>query len=160
MTTNNQSTVRDGYIGNLVLPIIILSLAIAGFILALDFPTGEDVGPAVVPYLWITFTISFCIVLIVQALLRRGKPDPIPGKVGFVILFVGWLVVYLASINAIGYFVSTLVFLVGSMYILTYRNHFFIFVVSFCWLAFSYVVFVKLLFIPLPIGPFLSPLLE
>ena len=160
MTTRSQTTGRDSYSGNLVLPIIILSLAATGFILALDFPTGEDVGPAVVPYLWMAFTVAFCGVLIVQALLKRGKPDPIPGKVGFVFLFAGWLVVYLASIKTIGYFVSTLVFLVGSMYVLTYRNHLVIFAISFCWLAFSYIVFVKILFIPLPIGPILSPLLE
>ena len=160
MTTNSPSSERRSYIGNLLLPVIILSLAVVGFFESLEFPKGENVGPAAVPFLWIAFTTAFCVVLIVQASLRRGEPDPIPGRVGFVLLFVGWLIVYLVSIGMIGYFVSTFVFLIGSMYVLAYRNHLVILIVSFCWPAFSYIVFVKILFIPLPIGPILKPFLE
>ena len=150
---------KERYIGNLLLPLIILALAAVCFVQALDFPTGDDVGPAAVPYLWIGFLVVFCVALIVQAVLRKGKPDPVPGKIGFVILFVCWLVVYLAAIESVGCFVSSFLFLVGSMYALTYRNHLVIFAVASGWLIFSYVVFAKFLFIPLPIGPLLQPLL-
>jgi putative tricarboxylic transport membrane protein len=150
---------KERYIGNLLLPLIILALAAVCFTQALDFPTGDDVGPAAVPYLWIGFLVVFCVALIVQAVLRKGKPDPVPGKIGFVVLFVCWLVVYLAAIESVGYFVSSFLFLVGSMYALTYRKHLVIFAVASGWLIFSYVVFAKFLFIPLPIGPLLQPLL-
>ena len=160
MTTNSPADRRHSHIGNILLPAVILLLAVVSFYESLKFPKGEDVGPAVVPFLWIAFTVTFCVILIVQAFLKRGEPDPIPGKVGFVLLFVGWLAVYLASIGVIGYFVSTIVFLIGSMYVLTYRNHLIIFVVSFSWLVFSYVVFVKILFIDLPVGPVFRLFLE
>ncbi|MHC4179756.1 MAG: tripartite tricarboxylate transporter TctB family protein, partial [Planctomycetota bacterium] len=117
-------------------------------------------GPAAVPYLWMFFTSIFCAALVVQAATRRSKPDPVPGKIGFVILFVGWLVAYLAAIETIGYFVSSFVFLVGSMYVLTYRNHLVIFAVATGWVIFAYFVFAQFLFIPLPIGPLLQPILE
>ena len=160
VTTNSSSDHAYSHIGNLLLPVIILAVAIVNLIESLDFPKGEDVGPAVVPLLWIAFTVVFCVSLIVQAFLRRGTPDPVPGKVGFVLLFVGWLAVYLVSITAFGYFVSTLIFLIGSMYMLTYRNHLLIFAVVISWLSFCYIVFMKILFIPLPIGPLLKPFLE
>ncbi|MBL6959054.1 MAG: tripartite tricarboxylate transporter TctB family protein [Rhodospirillales bacterium] len=159
MTPTAADTVKESHIGNLLLPLIILTLVAVLFVQSLDFPTGEDVGPAAVPYLWIGFSSVFCISLIVQAFFGKGKPDPVPGKIGFVILFVGWLAVYLAAIEPVGYFLSSFIFLVGSMYVLTYRNHVVIFTVSIGWLIFSYVVFAKFLFIPLPIGPLLQPFL-
>ena len=159
MDTTASENDKESYIGNLLLPLIILALAAVCFTQSLDFPSGEDVGPAVVPFLWIGFTVVFCVALIVQAILRKGKPDPVPGKIGFVLLFVCWLVVYLAAIETIGYFLSSFIFLVGSMYVLTFRRHVIIFTVSIGWLVFSYIVFAKLLFIPLPIGLVLQPLL-
>jgi len=118
MDTGVVENNKESYIGNLVLPIAILGLSAICFIQSLGFPTNEDVGPAAVPFLWIGFTVVFCTALIIQAVLRRGKPDPVSGKIGFVFLFVGWLIVYLSAIELIGYFLSTFIFLVGSMYVL------------------------------------------
>lgn len=148
------------FAGNLLLPLLIVTIAAVLFIQSLDFPAQEDVGPAAVPHLWMAFLACFGVYLIVQAARRMGKPDPVPGRVGFVLLFVGWLVAYLMAVEEIGYFVSTFVFLVASMYVLTYRNHVVIFSVSLGWLGFSYLVFYKLLFIPLPVGDLLRPLIE
>jgi hypothetical protein len=148
------------FAGNLLLPLLIVTIAAVLFVQSLDFPAQEDVGPAAVPHLWMAFLACFGVYLIVQAARRRGKPDPVPGRVRFVLLFVGWLVAYLMAVEGIGYFVSTFVFLVGSMYVLTYRNHVVIFSVSLGWLGFSYLVFYKLLFIPLPVGDLLRPLIE
>jgi small-conductance mechanosensitive channel len=148
------------FTGNLLLPLLILAVTAVLFVQTLDFLTQEDVGPAAVPRLWMAFLACFGVYLTVQAARRMGKPDPVPGRVRFVLLFVGWLVAYLMAVEEIGYFVSTFVFLVGSMYVLTYRNHVVIFSVSLGWLGFSYLVFYKLLFIPLPVGALLRPLIE
>jgi len=156
----DEKAPAERYVGNLLLPLLILVLAGVCFVQTFDFPGGDDVGPAAVPYLWMFFTSIFCVVLMVQAAARRGKPDPVPGKVGFVILFVVWLVAYLAAIDTVGYFVSSFVFLVGSMYVLTYRNHVVIFTVAASWVVFAYYVFAQFLFIPLPVGPLLRPILE
>ena len=147
----------ERYIGNLLLPVTVLLLAIVCFVQTLDFPdAGEDVGPAGVPYLWIGFTVFFCVLLIVQAVRRTMEPDPKPGRIGFVLGFALWLVIYLAAIETIGYFVSTFVFLVVSMYVLGYRNYLIMLGISLVWLAFAYFVFARLLYIPLPVGPLLD----
>ena len=144
----------DRYIGNLLLPLVVLALAAICFVQTLDFPGGDgDVGPAGVPYLWIAFTVVFCVILIVQAILRKMPPDPVPGRIGFVILFAVWLVAYLAAIESVGYYLSTFVFLVVSMYVLTYRNYAIMVAIAVGWLVFAYAVFAQLLYIQLPQGP-------
>ena len=149
--TPEASAERD--IGTLLLPLVVLALVAVFYVETLDFPTSEDVGPAGVPYLWMAFTAFFCVVLIVQALRRTLPPDPKPGRIGFVIVFAGWLVMYLAAIESVGYFVSTFVFLVVSMYVLTYRNALIMVAVATVWVVFAYFVFAEFLFIPLPTGP-------
>ena len=154
---------REGFrhrIGNLLIPLILLVIAAIYFVESLGYPEQEDVGPAAVPHLWILFTSVFCVYLIVRSARGRGKPDPVPGRIGFVAAFAVALMAYLAAIETIGYFVSTFVFLIGSMYAMTYRNFVVMGCVAVGWLVFSYFVFVKLLYIPLPIGPLLSPILE
>ncbi len=157
-TAPNKNPAR--YAGNLLLPLVILALSTVFFIETLEFPDREDVGPAAVPHLWMFFTSIFCVQLVVQAARRKGKADPVPGRIGFVLLFVGWLWVYLMAIETIGYFLSTFVFLVGSMFVLSYRNLLVVVSVSLGWLVFSYFIFYRMLFIPLPVGSLLRPVLE
>lgn len=147
------------YAGNLLLPLIILALSAVFFVQTLEFPDREDVGPAAVPHLWMFFIAVFCLQLVVQAVRRKGGADPVPGRIGFVLAFIAWLAVYLMAIETIGYFVSTFVFLVGSMLVLSYRNVLVVVSVSLGWLVFSYFIFYRMLFIPLPVGSLLRPVL-
>ncbi|MBT3360418.1 MAG: tripartite tricarboxylate transporter TctB family protein [Rhodospirillales bacterium] len=161
-TANNSAPNEIGqpsFIGNLVIPLVLLALIAVYFFETLDYPVQEDVGPAAVPYLWMVFTTGFCAYLAVRALGRKGKPDPVPGRVGFVAISVAWLALYLFAIQTVGYFLSTFVFLVVSTYALTYRKWPVIFALAAGWMVFSYFVFFKLLYIPLPVGPLLKPYL-
>ena len=149
-----------GHLGNLLIPLVLVIVSAVYFVETLDYPEQEDVGPEVIPHLWIFFTAIFCAYLIAQSARGKGKADPKAGKVGFVAVFAVWLVAYLAAIENIGYFVSTLVFLAGSMYMMSYRNLVVMGCVAVGWLVFSYFIFVELLYIPLPVGALLAPLLE
>ena len=156
-TADTAHSTPDRYIGNLLLPLIVLAIAAVCFAQTLKFPEAvEDVGPAGVPYLWMAFTALFCVMLIVQAIRRTLPPDPVPGKIGFVILFALWLAAYLVAIESVGYYTSTFVFLMVSMYVLSYRNYLIMLAVTLCWLVFAYVVFGHFLYIQLPEGPLLQ----
>lgn len=148
-----------GHIGNVVLPLVVLGIAATMLYLTRWFPDHDDVGAAAVPRLWIAFTAVFCVVLIVRGLRARGAPDPVPGRVGFVALFAAWMVLYLLVIEAVGYYVSTFVFLLGSMYMMGYRRPLIAVSVAASWLVLSYFIFAKLLYIPLPVGPLMAPVL-
>ena len=151
--TDSQS---QSYTGNLILPLLVFAVTMVFLYLTLDFPEQDEVGPAVVPYLWMFFTSFFCLVLAVQAFKRKGKPDPVPGKILHVLLYAGWMILYLIAVQTVGYYFSTFVFLSSSMYLMGYRKIHVIASVSAIWLVFSYFIFARLLFIPLPVDSLLS----
>ena len=126
----------------------------------LDFPELEDVGPEAVPYLWMIILVFFCIFLVFQAVIKRGESDPEPGQLRTLFIYVAFIIFYLLVIENAGYFISTFIYLVVSMLYLGFRKWLAIVAISLGWLVFSYGVFYKLLYIPLPIGPFLSPWIE
>ncbi len=147
------------YLGNFLIPLVLLGIIGIYFVETLSYGQQEDVGPAAVPYLWMAFSSGFCVFLMIMATLKKGKPDPVAGRIGFVAIALLWLSLYLIAIQAIGYFVSSFVFLSVSIYGLGYRRLPMIALISAGWLVFSYVVFYRLLYIPLPVGPILSPIL-
>ena len=66
---------REGsYLGNLLLPLILLGITGLFFFLSFDFPDqGEEVGAASVPRLWMLCMVVFCVVLIINALLKKAQ---------------------------------------------------------------------------------------
>lgn len=159
MIAQSHEPERRRFLGNLMIPVILLGLIAVYFVETLDYPVQEDVGPAAVPYLWMLFSLGFCGFLTIQAARGKGKPDPVPGKIWFVAAAVLWLALYLMAIQSVGYFVSTFAFICVSIYALGYRNPWIILGVALGWLVFSYFVFFRLLYIPLPVGPLLKPVL-
>jgi len=158
--TNATSKDEPRFIGNLMLPSAVLVISLVFYYLALGFPDQDEVGPAVVPYLWIVFTVFFSAVLIVQSLRKTITPDPKPGKIAHVWLYAGWLVVYLMAIQTMGYYSSTFIFLCTSMYMMGYRKSPVIIAIAVVWLVFAYFIFARLLFIPLPMDPMLTGILS
>lgn len=159
MTAHARREPLRRFAGNLLIPLTLIVLLAICLVETLDYPEAEDVGPAAAPYLWMIFTVGFCLFLAVQAIRRKGTPDPIPGNIRAVLLSAAWMVAYLVAIQVVGYFISTAVFLVGAMLGLNYRNVWVIAAVTGGWVIFCYVVFYRLLYIPLPIGPLLEPLI-
>ena len=64
------------------------------------------------------------------------------------------LAAYYFAMETMGYFLSSFLFLVVLMHILSYKRKLIIYIVSTGWVLFSYIVFYKLLFIQLPLGYF------
>ena len=159
MTSDTDNSAQR-FIGNLILPSVVLVISLVFYYLALDFPDQEEVGPAVVPYLWIAFTVFFCVILIIQSLRKTIAPDPKSGRIAHVWLYAGWLVAYLVSIQIMGYYSSSFIFLCTSMYMMGYRKLPVIITIAFLWLVFTYFIFAKLLYIPLPMDPMLSGFLS
>ncbi|MDG2066027.1 MAG: tripartite tricarboxylate transporter TctB family protein [SAR324 cluster bacterium] len=148
------------FTGNILLPLSILLMCSVFYMQTLDFPQVEDVGPEVVPYLWMIFLVVFCVFLLFQAVKKRGQPDPESGQLRTLFIYVAFIILYLMLIEIAGYFVSTFIYLIVSMLYLGFRNRLSMVAISLGWLVISYGIFYKLLYIPLPIGPFLSPWVE
>jgi putative tricarboxylic transport membrane protein len=146
----NRSSKRK-YQG-LMIPIFFIMLSILFYIISFSFPSNEKVGPSVVPRLWIFILVPLNIFLITNILKQKGNIEKKANNQIMVFKFIGLLILYLISIFYIGYFISTFIFIFAGIYMLGYRKYLTMLIISFGWLLFSYLIFYKLLYVPLPVG--------
>jgi putative tricarboxylic transport membrane protein len=129
-----------------------LIVSIVLYLQTLTFPANSEVGPAVVPRLWILMIIPLSLLLLFRTFKRQEKVEANGPRMDIVLVFIGFLVVYLLVMNYIGYFISTFLFIVVGMLYLGYKNQKVTFIVATSWIVFSYVIFYKILFVSLPLG--------
>ena len=142
---------RRKYLGNILVLGTMIALSIVFFAMTFSFPM-EEAGPAVVPYLWVFWTILLCSVILWQLFRGTAEPDPESGRLLFLASVIGLLIAYYFAIGFFGYFLSSFVFLVIVMHVLAYPKKRTIYIVAGGWVAFSYVVFYRALYIQLPLG--------
>lgn len=152
-----RSSKRE-YTGRILFPVIFMELAFTFLIILLGFPEKKDagVGPGVVPLLWIIGIFAFSLLLLIQALLGYEEKDPGWGHLNVVIPYFIFTILYLFLMQFIGYFIATILFLMGGMYFLNYRNWKVMISLTAGWLLFSYFAFYRLLYVPLPEGKLIS----
>jgi len=73
-------------------------------------------------------------------------------RVDIVLSFIGFLVIYLIAMQIFGYFLSTFAFIIVGLYYLGYRKWRNTLIIASSWILFSYIVFYKTLYVPLPLG--------
>jgi putative tricarboxylic transport membrane protein len=144
---------KKNYTGRIMVPVFFIELGIVFGIMALGFPDkGDVVGPGVVPGLWIIGLLGLSIFLLIRVLIGQEEEDPAWGHVGKVGIMIGMIILYLFIMQIIGYFIATAIFLIGSMYYLSYRNWKVMIIMTASWLLISYFAFYRLLYVPLPKG--------
>jgi hypothetical protein len=144
---------KKEYIGEILVPCTLIALSMVFFAVTYSFPS-EEAGPAAIPQLWILWTVLLCSVILWQVFKGTAKSDPKSGRLGFLLLVVVIVVAYYFAMQTIGYFISSFLFLVLLMHILSYKKKVVLYSVAAGWVVFSYIVFYKLLFIQLPLGYF------
>ena len=149
----NRSKLRN-YTGRIIVPLFFIEFASVFGIIALGFPEmkGDEVGPGVVPALWILGILALSIFLFVKGIMGKENSDPEWGKIIKVITFIGMTILYLFVMQIIGYNLATLAYLIGGMLYLSYRNWKVMITISVGWVIFSYFIFFRLLYVPLPKG--------
>lgn len=138
----------------------LLLIFLSGYLywLTMDFPQGElskTAGPAAMPRLWIYGLILFSGILIVNTLRDKAALNIENGRnlyqsVSLIVLMMA----YLFFMKYIGYYVSTTIFLMSGAYLLGYRKHWIIVASSLGFTLLSYLIFYRLLQVPLPLGVF------
>jgi len=147
-----KSTKRN-YTGRIMIPVFFIELGIVFGILALGFTNkGDAVGPGIVPGLWIICILGLSIFLVIRVLIGKEDEDPEWGNIKKVATIIAMIILYLIIMQIIGYFISTALFLIGSMYYLDYRNWKVMIIMTVVWLLISYFAFYRLLYVPLPKG--------
>jgi hypothetical protein len=150
-------------VGEVIIPVALLALGMVLLGASLLFPHSGEVGAAAIPQLWIWFLMPMCAVLLLQAFRtvtanvdRDTNPAATMATVSLihapVAPFVVLMLVYVPSVWLLGYYVSTFFFLVVAMLSLGERRVTRVLGIATTWLVFSYVVFARVLFVPLPVG--------
>jgi len=143
--------------GVMIFSAILIVIGLFFYYLTFNFPQGsltKSVGPASIPRIWIFTLLIFSIWQLINTMRKpeeQIKKDP-EQKIGLVVVFVAMMVLYLIIINVVGYFISTLLFLICGILILSYRKYVFIIASSAGFVLFAYLFFYKMLQIPLPLG--------
>ena len=141
----------------LALPL--LCVAAGNVILAMTFafPVVEEAGPDLVPRLWVGL-LALVGLSIALTDSRRLPTDSEPNRshIWQVLKFSMLLGLYLVMLPWIGYLPTTGLFLVTAMIMLGERRPVTVTSVTVGWLIFSYLVFVKLLYVQLPAGRLLQ----
>ncbi|MDN5354330.1 MAG: putative tricarboxylic transport rane protein [Candidatus Cloacimonadota bacterium] len=154
-----KSSSFQGNIGSLLIPIFFIILSLIFFLLSFTFPSKEEVSSAVVPRLWIFLLIPLNIIVLIKNVKKEQvvKESSVSSKMVFKFMFL--LILYLLGIYYLGYFISTFFFLPAGILMLGYRKYWSTLFISLGWLLFSYFIFYKLLFVPLPVGKLIEMLL-
>ncbi|OQX89022.1 hypothetical protein B6D60_00260 [candidate division KSB1 bacterium 4484_87] len=143
--------------GEVVIAYILIAISLYLYAQTFNFPTGKlsrAAGPASMPRLLIYAMIFFSAWLIVDLIRHQSFVNVKSEKKGFIqaLSLVGIMTGYLLVINYLGYFISTFIFLISGIYVMSYRRHWIVFLFAIGFLLLAYVAFIKVLQVPLPRG--------
>ena len=140
------------YIGQALIPVVFIEIAVMFLVISISYMKKGEVGPAIVPRLWAYGLIGLNIYLLIRALSGKDDEDSKKGHVEKVALFLVLVIVCVLSMKFIGYYISTLGFIILAIYLLKYKKFLIIVAVGSGWLALAYIAFYKLSYVTLPIG--------
>jgi len=129
-----------------------LIVSILFLLQSMNFPSSSAVGPAAVPRLWIFMLIPLNLLLLFKTFRNNEAVAETGPRVDIVLSFVGFLIIYLFAMQIFGYFISTFAFILVSLYYLGYRKWRNTIIIAAVWILFSYIIFYKTLYVPLPLG--------
>lgn len=142
------------YLGQSLILLGMLYLAGVFFFLSLWFrpPRLGGVPSTVIPRIWIVGILLVVAYLFGRIKTKHEEQDPASGDLRRVLMFTVSVVIYLLAMVFLGYYISSFLYLAYGMWSLSYRRWPVILGVTVGWVAASYFVFYRLLYVSLPRG--------
>jgi hypothetical protein len=144
---------RSQHLVNILIPCILIAVCFV-FLAATFRFRQEEAGPALIPRLWIYLIVVLSGIILWQILRGKDKVAPKIERPALMVLVMAALVGYFATMPLLGYFLSTFLFIVLLLNVLSYPKKWLIYVIAGGWCIASYLVFYKLCYIQLPLGFF------
>ena len=118
------------------------------------FPAGKsgEPGPAIWPRILLLTTAVFAAYMIVEMLRTRTDRPVVETSLRLPVGLMGASILYLFLMNLVGYWVTTPIFLAGSMWMLRIRSWRLLVGVTAGFVALVYLIFASVLQIALPAG--------
>ncbi|MBT4291968.1 hypothetical protein HOD41_04695 [bacterium] len=130
-----------------------LGIALLLLMYALSFPpstNGQNVGPNTIPIIWAIVLILFSLMQITSAM--KNPQANKHGRISLVMIVSALMILFVTLLPLIGFFLSTLILLVGGIYAMEYKKHLTVVLVATGMLLFCWAIFIKTLGLPLPSG--------
>jgi hypothetical protein len=141
------------YLGNILVPCCLIAVCLIFLAMTFKFRV-EEAGPALIPRMWIYLILILSGIIVWQVLRGRDEAVPKIARPGLLALVMATLIAYFIAMSYLGYFLSSFIFVILVLHMLSYRKKALIYVIAGGWVIFSYFVFYKLLYIQLPLGFF------
>ena len=112
--------------------------------------TVDITSPALIPRIWIIILLLLSVLLFIESKNKSIQKSSHSPKT--VLIIITLLIGYLVAMQWAGYYFTTPVFILATMYLLKYRKVAVMGINAFGFVLFSYLIFSKLLHIELPLG--------
>ncbi|MDX9898762.1 MAG: tripartite tricarboxylate transporter TctB family protein [Spirochaetia bacterium] len=153
-----KKCISKEYLGQALVLLSLGLIAAMLLLLTIWFPVRGEVSAAVVPRLWIVAIFACLIYLFVLIVKKTEKPDQDRGDIVLTAKFMAATAAYIVLMFLVGYYIASIIFLVVAMALLSYRRRIVTMSLGIGWMVFSYLVFYKLLYVPLPQGLLINAL--
>ena len=131
--------------------IIIISLFLYYQTILFQIPETVNItNPALIPRIWIIILLLLSTLLIIKSKNKVAVKANHSSKI--VLIIIALLIIYLLAMQWAGYYFTTPVFILATMYLLKYRKMAVMGINAFGFVLFSYFIFNRLLHIELPLG--------
>jgi len=112
------------YLSNILIPCCLIALSLVFLAITFRFSGEEEAGPAAIPRLWISLILILSSIILGQILRGKDKDEVVPRikRRGLLALVMVTLISYFLAISYIGYFLSSFLFIVLLLNMLTYRK--------------------------------------
>ncbi len=131
--------------------IIIISLFLYYQTILFQIPETVNItNPALIPRIWIIILLILSTLLIIKSKNKVAVKANHSSKI--VLIIIALLIIYLLAMQWAGYYFTTPVFILATMYLLKYRKMAVMGINAFGFVLFSYFIFNRLLHIELPLG--------
>jgi hypothetical protein len=147
-----RKVVGREYLGQGLTVAAILLCSLGFLILTFWFPVEGDVPAATMPRIWILGIFACCIYVFKRIVDGQDDPDATKVDLALPMKFIALSIAYLVLMALVGYYLSSILFILSAIALLEYRRRIVAVAVAAGWVAFAYIVFFKILFVPLPEG--------
>ena len=152
------------YSGQLMVLGAIFWMGLLFFVISYSFPVprfgGGVTEAGTIPRVWFYVLVPATLIALIQIIRGKDDPDPKWGNVKLVAIIFATLVISVGLFNIIGYYISSAIFIVVTMWMLGSRSKIELIAVPAGWIIFSYFIFARLLYVRLPVGSIISGFLS
>jgi len=152
------------FTGQLLVLAGVFWLGLMFYLISFSFPAPSPILRAVtdastIPRAWFYALLPIVVLTLIPILRGKESPDPKWGNLRLLGIILATLIISISLFNVIGYYISSVLFIVVTMWLLGSRSKTELIAVPIGWVVFSYFIFARLLHVRLPIGSIFSGLI-